>query len=74
MFLPSEGHGRAVDREVDVGDPRAIFHASSFATVGTRHQANLTFDHQLDVGAASFKVQDLKVFQAHEGSENVVRV
>ena len=74
VLAPSKAHWPAIDRKVDVGDERALFHLRRTATGRTSHVAHYLLDHELDVSCTASIVKDANVLQTHQGLEDLTRV
>lgn len=65
---------RAVDRQADVAHERTILDLGQHPAGRIADLAHQLLDGQRDVGTSAFEVQNLDVFEAHEGSEDLGRV
>ena len=74
MLSPRQPHRRAIDRQIDVANHGPLFHLRRLAADRTSHVADDLLDHELDIGTATFVVQDADVFQAHQRLEDLTRV
>jgi hypothetical protein len=74
VLLPGESHGKAKDRQVDVGHAGAILHLGRATAYRTRRVLHHLFDHQGHFRSPAFVVQHPHVFQPNEGFEDFGRV
>ena len=74
VLLPGQRHGRAIDREVDVVDDRALLYSGLLSAGRTSDLLEHLLDHKLDAWSPSRIGEDADVFEAHQGPDDLARV